>query len=139
MLLFLIMEAVQVTLRLMTNYQEGIRMQLLSRLAYRDGLTDLLNRTSYMEELKRLDASHNFHVLLALYDVNNLKYVNDTYGHQSGDEMIRRVADTLLAHLGSLGKCYRIGGDEFVFLSTAADSEKNFSSCKEISKRLWEF
>ena len=47
-------------------------MQLLSRLAYRDGLTDLLNRTSYMEELKRLDASHNFHVLLALYDVNNL-------------------------------------------------------------------
>ena len=64
------MEAVQVTLRLMTNYQEGVRMQLLSRLAYRDGLTDLLNRTSYMEELKRLDASHNFHVLLALYDVN---------------------------------------------------------------------
>jgi len=125
-LLFLIMEAVQVTLRLMTNYQEGVRMQLLSRLAYRDGLTDLLNRTSYMEELKRLDASHNFHVLLALYDVNNLKYVNDTYGHQSGDEMIRRVADTLLAHLGSLGKCYRIGGDEFVFLSTAADSEKEF-------------
>ena len=40
--------------------------------------------------------------------------------------MIRRVADTLLAHLGSLGKCYRIGGDEFVFLSTAADSEKEF-------------
>ena len=65
-------------------------------------------------------------MLLALYDVNNLKYVNDTYGHQSGDEMIRRVADTLLAHLGSLGKCYRIGGDEFVFLSTAANSEKEF-------------
>ena len=85
-LMFLIMEAVQVTLRLMTNYQEGVRMQLLSRLAYRDGLTDLLNRTSYMEELKRLDASHNFHVLLALYDVNSLKYVNDTYGHQSGDK-----------------------------------------------------
>ena len=125
-LMFLIMEAVQVTLRLMTNYQEGVRMQLLSRLAYRDGLTDLLNRTSYMEELKRLDASHNFHVLLALYDVNSLKYVNDTYGHQSGDEMIRRVADTLSAHLGSLGKCYRIGGDEFVFLSTVSDSEKEF-------------
>lgn len=63
---------------------------------------------------------------LALYDVNSLKYVNDTYGHQSGDEMIRRVADTLSAHLGSLGKCYRIGGDEFVFLSTVSDSEKEF-------------
>ena len=125
-LMFLIMEAVQVTLRLMTNYQEGVRMQLLSRLAYRDGLTDLLNRTSYMEELKRLDASHNFHVLLALYDVNSLKYVNDTYGHQSGDKLICRVADTLSAHLGSLGKCYRIGGDEFVFLSTVSDSEKEF-------------
>ena len=113
-------------------------MQLLSRLAYRDGLTDLLNRTSYMEELKRLDASHNFHVLLALYDVNNLKYVNDTYGHQSGDEMIRRVADTLLAHLGSLGNV--TGSAEMSSYSCRPYPipKKNFSSCKEISKRLWE-
>lgn len=125
-LLFLLMEAVQVTIRLLDNYQEGVRTQLLSRLAYHDGLTDLLNRTSYMEELKKLDESHNFHVLLALYDVNNLKYVNDTYGHQKGDEMIRRVADALREHLGPLGKCYRIGGDEFVFLSTVPDPEKEF-------------
>ena len=125
-LLFLLMEAIQVTIRLLVNYQEGVRTQLLSRLAYHDGLTDLLNRTSYMEELKKLDESHSFHVLLALYDVNNLKYVNDTYGHQKGDEMIRRVADALREHLGPLGKCYRIGGDEFVFLSTASDPEKEF-------------
>lgn len=125
-LLFLLMEAIQVTIRLMSNYQEGVRTQLLSRLAYHDGLTDLLNRTSYMEELKKLDESHNFHVLLALYDVNNLKYVNDTYGHQKGDEMIRRVADALREYLGPLGKCYRIGGDEFVFLSTVPDPEKEF-------------
>lgn len=125
-LLFLLMEAIQVTIRLMSNYQEGVRTQLLSRLAYHDGLTDLLNRTSYMEELKKLDESHNFHVLLALYDVNNLKYVNDTYGHQKGDEMIRRVADALREYLGPLGKCYRIGGDEFVFLSTVPDPEREF-------------
>lgn len=130
-LLFLMMEAIQVTLRLLANYQEGVRTQLLSRLAYHDGLTDLLNRTSYMEELKKLEESHSFHVLLALYDVNNLKYVNDTYGHQSGDEMIRRVADALREHLGPLGKCYRIGGDEFVFLSTASDSEKEFLSLQK--------
>ncbi len=125
-LLFLLMEAVQVTIRLLDNYQEGVRTQLLSRLAYHDGLTDLLNRTSYMEELEKLNESQNFHVLLALYDVNNLKYVNDTYGHQKGDEMIRRVADSLREHLGPLGKCYRIGGDEFVFLSTVSDPEKEF-------------
>lgn len=125
-LLFLLMEAVQVTLRLLDNYQEGVRTQLLSRLAYHDGLTDLLNRTSYMEELEKLNGSQHFHVLLALYDVNNLKYVNDTYGHQKGDEMIRRVADSLQEYLGPLGKCYRIGGDEFVFLSTMSDPEKEF-------------
>ena len=130
-LLFLLMEAIQVTIRLMANYQEGVRTQLLSRLAYHDGLTDLLNRTSYMEELKKLDESHNFHVLLALYDVNNLKYMNDTYGHQKGDEMIRRVADALREHLGPLGKCYRIGGDEFVFLSTVPDPEKEFLKCQK--------
>ena len=73
-----------------------------------------------------MEAVQVTHVLLALYDVNSLKYVNDTYGHQSGDKLICRVADTLSAHLGSLGKCYRIGGDEFVFLSTVFDSEKEF-------------
>lgn len=136
-LMFLIMEAIQVTLRLLRNYQEGVRTQLLSRLAYHDGLTDLLNRTSYMEELKKLDASHNFHVLLALYDVNSLKYVNDTFGHQKGDEIICRVADTLKECLGPLGKCYRIGGDEFVFLSTASDSEKEFLALqKQFEKAL---
>lgn len=136
-LLFLMMEAIQVTLRLLENYQEGVRTQLLSRLAYHDGLTDLLNRTSYMEELKKLEESHGFHVLLALYDVNNLKFVNDTYGHQNGDEMIRRVADALRENLGPLGKCYRIGGDEFVFLSTVSDSEKEFLALqKQFEKAL---
>ena len=56
-------------------------MKLLSRLAYHDGLTDMLNRTSYMEEIKNISSNGYPELLVAIFDVNNLKFVNDTYGH----------------------------------------------------------
>ena len=58
-----------------------------------------------------------------MFDLNNLKTVNDTMGHQKGDEMIKRVADVMSASLGKYGQCYRVGGDEFVFISTKPDIE----------------
>lgn len=125
-LFFIGMEAVQIVQKFLKAYQSNIKNELLSRLAYHDGLTDLLNRTSYMEEVKSLEESNSQYVLFAIYDVNNLKKVNDTMGHQKGDEMIKRVADVLNASLGKYGKCFRIGGDEFVFISTSAGIEENF-------------
>ena len=47
-------------------------------------------------------------------------------GHQKGDEMIKRVADVFNASLGKYGQCYRIGGDEFVFISTTPGIEDKF-------------
>lgn len=125
-LFFIGMEAVQIVQKFLKAYQSNIKNELLSRLAYHDGLTDLLNRTSYMEEVKKLEDSDSQYVLFAIYDVNNLKKVNDTMGHQKGDEMIKRVADVLNASLGKYGKCFRIGGDEFVFISTSAGIEDDF-------------
>lgn len=79
-----------------------------------------------MEKVKELEADENAYMLFAIYDVNNLKKVNDTMGHQKGDEMIKRVADVMSASLGKYGQCYRIGGDEFVFISTKPDIEDVF-------------
>ena len=67
------------------------------------------------------------------FDVNNLKFVNDTYGHIKGDELIKSVADCLQNNLSDFGKCYRIGGDEFVFISKDNDAENRF---KEITASL---
>lgn len=132
-LLFLFLDTLQIISYLRSNYQANIRMKLLSRLAYHDGLTDMLNRTSYMEEIKNISSNGYHELLVAVFDVNNLKFVNDTYGHIKGDELIKSVADCLQNNLSDLGKCYRIGGDEFVFISKDNDAENRF---KEITVSL---
>lgn len=75
-LIFFFMEIVQIMKKFLASYQRNIKNELLSRLAYHDGLTDLLNRTSYMEKVKELEADENSYMLFAIYDVNNLKKVN---------------------------------------------------------------
>ena len=130
-LIFFFMEIVQIMKKFLASYQRNIKNELLSRLAYHDGLTDLLNRTSYMEKVKELEADENSYMLFAIYDVNNLKKVNDTMGHQKGDEMIKRVADVMCASLGKYGQCYRIGGDEFIFISTKPDIETIFMNASK--------
>lgn len=125
-LLFMCLEGVQIIWKFMEQYQKGIKMQLLRKLAYQDGLTELLNRTSFMEDVEKQKYENTANTLVAMFDVNHLKYVNDTYGHAMGDEMIVTVAREMTKCLGSLGKCYRIGGDEFVFISNADNIEARF-------------
>ncbi|MGM0523117.1 MAG: GGDEF domain-containing protein, partial [Bacillota bacterium] len=99
--------------------EQARKTQLLETLAYQDLLTDGLNRTAYERDLKKKlgDAKH---FRLVLIDLNHLKYINDTYGHTSGDHAIATVYKVLLdAFEGE--HCYRIGGDEFVVLSDQLD------------------
>ena len=87
------------------------------RLAYMDFLTKLYNRAAYEREAERLEAlTDRRKITLLILDLNSLKYYNDTYGHQVGDEIICAAADCIRDAFGDLGKCYRIGGDEFAVL-----------------------
>lgn len=128
---FLFLETLEIVNMILQKYQMSIETKILSRLAYHDGLTGLLNRTSYMEAIEQLQKKTKNDLLVAMFDVNNLKKVNDTYGHQSGDEMIKRVASTIQGKLGTFGKCYRIGGDEFVFISEEKEAEMKFMGIKD--------
>ncbi len=90
------------------------------RQAYHDGLTDLHNRASYTQALEK-HAENDFS--LAIFDLNRLKYVNDTFGHLAGDEMICAAADLLRDAFEPDGVVFRIGGDEFAVISSA-DAER---------------
>lgn len=74
-----------------------------------DPLTSLLNRKSYENRLKKL----NYPTAIILLDVNNFKIVNDQFGHQYGDKILKIIAKTILNSYGKYGYCYRVGGDEF--------------------------
>lgn len=115
---FLIFSGIQVMASLMNEYESAVKGDVIRRLAYHDGLTDLYNRTSFIEEMENLDKNFGECVLLAMFDVNNLKAVNDTLGHTAGDSLILAAANALSEGFSDVGKVYRIGGDEFVVIIT---------------------
>jgi diguanylate cyclase (GGDEF)-like protein len=100
----------------------------MSMLAKRDALTGCLNRHAMDELQYRLRDRSG---LVAMVDINDLKPINDTYGHQVGDEAICRVAQTIKAHMRSQDYFFRYGGDEFVIVSfemQEADAEQRLQS-----------
>jgi len=64
-------------------------------MSFHDYLTGLCNRDFLEEELNRLNLDRNLPLSIVLGDVNGLKLVNDTYGHEKGDELLIKVAEIL--------------------------------------------
>jgi diguanylate cyclase (GGDEF)-like protein len=91
----------------------------LARRATTDDLTGIANRRRFREQLERELVAMNRHHLplsLLLFDVDAFKEINDTYGHQVGDEVLKTVAATLVDGLRANDTVARIGGDEFAAL-----------------------
>lgn len=89
-------------------------------LATRDLLTNCRNRVAYAQDLDRISLDRNITIFLA--DMNNMKAINDTYGHHIGDEVIALCSQCLLKIFGR--RVYRIGGDEFVCIGYDLDQKK---------------
>jgi diguanylate cyclase (GGDEF)-like protein len=87
--------------------------------AMHDALTGLLNRNAYQVLEPDIDIEHS---ALLIVDVDNFKSVNDIYGHQTGDRILKRVAGILQNGFRSTDMIFRIGGDEFVIIMTRANS-----------------
>ena len=95
----------------------------LSGVAIFDSLTGLENRYAFDAKLSGIMEKDlkDSNWILIMMDVNGLKYVNDTYGHDAGDELIRSAAKVIKESYGKEGDCYRIGGDEFIVLLNVAN------------------
>ncbi len=119
--------------RLYELIKQGYQTEIISRLAYVDGLTEVGNRTAYIEKKEELLSMENRAGLaVAMFDVNNLKKVNDSLGHSAGDELIRESARIIQRSFGSLGMVYRIGGDEFVVLFQSEHPENSYEKAKQV-------
>ena len=94
-------------------------------LALQDSLTGLGNRRRLMADLdQRLDgATADRPLVLAMFDLDGFKAYNDTYGHATGDALLKRLGDKLAATMAGRGQSYRMGGDEFCVLATVAAHE----------------
>lgn len=94
----------------------------LSQMAARDPMTQLLNRRGLSEALEQHFNLHNAApAYLLLLDVDHFKRINDTYGHQAGDTVLRHVADVLRTTVRRGDLTGRIGGEEFVAVCLDSD------------------
>ena len=112
----------------------------MNDMAIRDGLTRIYNRRHLTELLRKYLAeamTKKVPVSLALFDIDKFKMVNDTYGHQCGDEVIRYVASLLnrgaLKHGGIAG---RYGGEEFVVAFFEKDLDETYHIVEDIHNQI---
>ena len=85
-------------------------------LSYHDNLTGLYNRRYYEESLYRIDKASNLPLSIIIGDLNGLKLVNDAFGHQTGDELLRLAAEAISNACRPEDIVARWGGDEFIVL-----------------------
>lgn len=90
--------------------------QKLEYLSYHDQLTGLYNRRYFEEELRRIDVKRNLPISIVFADVNGLKLINDSFGHELGDELLQQVASILTKACREDEIIARLGGDEFVIV-----------------------
>lgn len=94
-------------------YLRKLSVNFYKDLAFTDVLTGLKSRTAYERRLDMLK-QQELEVVLVMYDLNCLKFINDTFGHAAGDAYIRKMGDCMRTLDFENIQHYRIGGDEFV-------------------------
>jgi diguanylate cyclase (GGDEF)-like protein len=109
----------------------------IAHLAHHDALTDLPNRTLFRERLQReLERASRGEQLAVLYvDIDEFKSVNDSLGHDVGDELLRGIASRLRSCVRETDFVARLGGDEFAIIQT---NVRQPSDVMELVKRIYE-
>ncbi|WP_330114546.1 diguanylate cyclase [Pseudomonas sp. JS3066] len=120
------------------NQRLSERERALEHAAFHDALTDLPNRRYLIERTESALANakrHDEQLALMLIDLDHFKPINDRFGHDAGDEMLRTIGRRLREHVRGGDAVARLGGDEFAVLIGGPDAEAE--ACK-LAQRLLE-
>ncbi len=105
------------------NFVQSTRNEIYKELAFTDAMTHINNRSAFELAMEKERNNSDSHGYILIADLNNLKHVNDTYGHHYGDEAIKNTARLIHESFNEIGKCYRIGGDEFCVIASDANKD----------------
>lgn len=111
----------------------------LCYLASTDSLTGIPNRRMLdhdLRKLARLASEWNTSLSLIMIDIDDFKYVNDTYGHRVGDEVLKRIATVIRENVGQTDSVYRYGGEEFTVLSVGTSKEEAVKLAERIREAI---
>lgn len=116
----------------------GMQAKKLENKAFHDQLTGLNNRTAFAD----FTAAEEFEpdkCVVVMFDLNNLKYCNDTFGHEAGDKYICAGARIINECFSDLGSCYRMGGDEFCALVQGCSLRECEKRVERLAKMAGEY
>jgi len=109
-------------------------------LSFHDALTGLYNRGYFEEEMERLKSSRQFPVSVIVCDLDDLKQINDSLGHDVGDQAIKAAANILRSNVFRKEDIVaRTGGDEFVILLPNVDINENPAIRERLDKSIIDF
>lgn len=131
--LFLMSLAYAMGVRTQEYLRNRISAEFYKKMAYMDIMTYMGNRRAFMEQqIERIWTKKRSCIVM---DINNLKDVNDSQGHQAGDQLICTAAACIRQAFQHSGSCYRFGGDEFVVI-LETDREEEVLASLEAMKEL---
>ena len=121
----------QRTLELQTRLYET--QQTLAHLATHDPLTGMFNRRAILDQLSKelsrvrrnYDTAKGAGLSIGFFDIDHFKQINDRYGHQVGDEVLKEIGGILASQLRAYDSFGRLGGDEFLVVAPETDYEKS--------------
>ena len=110
--------------------------QRLSYQATHDDLTDLPNRRAFIKLLVTTLENKNSGTVVGYLDLDQFKVVNDSAGHQAGDQLLVQIGEIISKHLGENNTVARLGGDEFGLLLMNSTGEKALESMQGLIKKI---
>lgn len=118
--------------------EKGRKAEEFEMLAHTDELTGVYNRTAYKEDTQALNLEKEKY-LVFMFDLNNLKQCNDVQGHSYGDYYIKSSAKIISEAFERIGKCYRIGGDEFCVVGKIIGEKTLQKAYDVLNEGVWQF
>ena len=118
---------------LRSNYQESVSM------AVTDGLTRLYNRhylDTHLKNLARQAGEQGRALSVMIMDMDHFKSVNDTYGHNVGDEVLQQLAAIIMNTIRSADLAARYGGEEFVILMPETDASRAYEAAERLRRNV---
>ncbi|WP_200246807.1 diguanylate cyclase [Lamprobacter modestohalophilus] len=128
----------RVELRRIAN-QLAMSQRRAEVLSLTDQLTGLPNRRSALDAMEQAwhqEAHPERPMSVIMIDIDHFKRINDTFGHAAGDKVLVDVATTLKLDLGQHDSVYRVGGEEFLFLSTSSTFKQLVLNAERLRRRV---